>query len=178
MKNQPYNSEKNTQESVTASPSETHISEKALSLIEHMQQNGDDEGLGLEVKDIEDAPNYEPVKASRGLNGFLQLDFDDALQAIAFLDALTETLQIGNLDDNPDSGEGIGNLSVLLSGQSLNDLQYVPAGIYSSPLEAFARSIRSLTDPRSIPESLDRMMAVAMEIEGISAEIPSAYNLQ
>lgn len=142
-----------------------------------LMDNEDDEGLGLKIEDMEDAPRYEPVAVSRGLHGVLKLDFDDALQAIAFLDALSETLQIGNLDDSPENGEDPGNLSELLS-EGHSNLQYIPAGIYASELEAFARSIRTQTDPRSIPESLDRMMAVAMEIEGISADMPSAYNLQ
>lgn len=155
------------------------FTEKIADVLDRMEDE-DEEGMGLDVSSMADAPTYEPVGVSRGLNNVLKLDFDDALQAIAFLEALSERLDIGNMDYTPEAQEeeAPSSLDEPHRTPDHEDLQFIPAGIYATPHEAFARSIRAQADPRAIPESLDRMMAIAMEIEGISAEMPSAYNLQ
>lgn len=149
-----------------------------LDTVLELMEREDEEGMGLDVGMMEDAPNYTPVIISRGSNNLLKIDFDDALQAIAFLEALVETLEIDTIDHHPQrSLTGLKDAGASFEPDE-NAFRNIPAGIYASPFEAFARSADAQQHPRTIYESLERLSAIAMEIEGLSAEMPSAYNLQ
>lgn len=149
-----------------------------LDTVLELMEREDEEGMGLDVGMMEDAPNYTPVIISRGSNNLLKIDFDDTLQAIAFLEALVETLEIDTIDHHPQRPHDQLKAAGATFAPDEQNLRHIPAGIYASPLEAFARSADAQQHPRTIYESLERLSAIAMEIEGLSAEMPSAYNLQ